>query len=498
MSRSTIRRPVRHTPGGRPGRRRVLASIVAGAALLASVAFASPAGAAVGDMSTLAGTGAGCPSSACWAFDGQPAPSAILWNPTGVTLATDGTAYIADNRNNGVRVVRDGVIDTVVDDGLGPYDVALDEAAGVLYVSESAAGSYERVRAIDLASGTATVLAGGASGFAGDGGPASAARFNQIAGIAVGPDGDVYVADKGNQRVRRIDMGAQPPTIDTIAGTGAAGGDDGAATTVAQLANPQDVAVAPDGTVYISDQLTNRVRILTGGNVGSFAGNFTAGFSGDGGPATSAALRAPTGLAVAPDGRVLIGDSQNNRIRAVSPGGTISTIAGDGTVGNGGDGGPATAAQLSNPIGVAVNSAGAIAIASQLGNTVRLIEGASVPGPVVGLKATVDGTSVTLTWSPPASDGGAPVTSYLVFRDGTQIAELDAPAGTFTDTGRTPATTITYQVVAVNVAGPGPASSVEATIANSPITPTTTPSTTPGGSGTTPATPVRVTPRYTG
>jgi len=465
-------------------------AIAVGALLVSGTVLVAPAGAAVDDISTFAGTGAGCPSSACYAGDGGSPTAAVLWNPTGVAASTSGAVYIADARNNGVRVVQGGVIDTVAD-VLAPYDVAVDDTRDVLYVSVSVPVGPQQVLAIDLSTGTQTVLAGGASGFAGDDGPASAAQFNNIAGIAVGPDGDVYVADKGNQRVRRIDVGVTPATITTVAGTGAAGGDDGAATTVAQLANPMDVAVASDGTVYIADQLTNRIRILSGGNVGSFAGNFTAGFSGDGGPATSAALNQPTGLAVASDGTVLIADSSNNRVRAVAPGGTITTVVGTGAAGNSGDGGPATSATLSFPIGLATTSLGDIYIASQLANTIRQVQGIRPPGPPVDLAGAASSAGVGLTWAAPADDGGSPVVEYVVHRDGTEIGRTAML--TLTDTTAQPGQTYVYSVVAVNDAGSGPAASVSVAVA--PLAPPAPPAPVEPD---TVATPVSAQPTFTG
>jgi hypothetical protein len=202
---------------------------------------------------------------------------------------------------------------------------------------------------------------------------------------------------------------------------------------------------------------------------------------------------------VTADGTVLIADSQNNRIRAVDTDGVITTVAGTGAGGDAGDGGPATAAQLSNPIGVATTPAGAVAIASQLANTIRLIEGASVPGPVEGLTAAVEGTTVTLDWAPPVSDGGAPVTGYVVLRDGVVIGQTDVAVTTFVDPDRTPGSTVVYEVRAVNVAGEGPAVALSVDVAVDPVPPAppTPPDAGPGGTST-PAVPVTVTPRYTG
>lgn len=195
-----------------------------------------------------------------------------------------------------------------------------------------------------------TTLAGdGSPGFGsvGDGGPATQARLHNLSDVAVAPDGSVLIADNFHNRVRRV---GPDGLITTFAGNGTGGysGDGGPATQAG--INPYSVAVAPDGSVLMADQVNHRIRrVGPDGVITTFAGNGTGGYSGDGGPATEAALRFPRSVAVAPDGSVLIVDDGSFRIRRVGPDGIITTIAGDGFGGYSGDGGPATQARLLSP-----------------------------------------------------------------------------------------------------------------------------------------------------
>jgi hypothetical protein len=223
-------------------------------------------------------------------------------------------------------------------------------------------------------SGTITTIAGtgqpGVSGFSGDGGPATKAKLGYPQGVAVDGKGNVYIADTANARVRKVNRDG---TITTFAGTGELGdypysGDGGPATS-AQLYEPVGVAVDEQGNLYIVDSHYSVVRkVSPGGTINAFAGGNGFGFSGDGGPATSARLREPHGLAADDDGNVYIADSSNHRVRKVTPGGTITTIAGTGDFGFSGDGGPATSAKLDGPEGVAVDGKGNVYIADGIGS----------------------------------------------------------------------------------------------------------------------------------
>lgn len=231
---------------------------------------------------------------------------------------------------------------------------------------------YHVVLKLDAATGTLTRVAGtGIPGFAGDNGPATSSRLNQPLGVAVDADGSLYIADTSNQRIRKVVNGV----ITTVAGNGmvAFGGDSGSATST-PLENPSDVAVDSTGNIFITepDNPGSRIRKVSNGVMTTVAGNGTAGFSGDNGPATSAQLNAPAGIALDPAGNLYIADAFNNRIRKVSNG-TITTIAGNGNPGFGGDNGPATSAQLSTPLGVAVDSAGNVFISDRFADRIRLV-----------------------------------------------------------------------------------------------------------------------------
>jgi sugar lactone lactonase YvrE len=247
-----------------------------------------------------------------------------------------------------------------------------------------------------------TVAGGGDHGFKGDGKPATSALLNGPAGIAVAPDGAILVADTINQRIRRIDPATQ--VVRTIAGNGKRGfGGDGGPATAATLQDPTALAVGRDGSVFIADTDNNRVRVVRpNGTIATVAGAADQGFSGDGGPATSAQLNAPAGLAIDAAGRLFVSDTGNNRVRVIEPSGTIVTLAGDGRRGAAGDGGPAPAAQLSGPAGLAVASDGSLLIADAGNNRVRRIA-------LSGLISTVAGTG----GGGSAGDGGRATSAEL-------------------------------------------------------------------------------------
>lgn len=249
-----------------------------------------------------------------------------------------------------------------------PGRVAFD-GAGNLVIADS---DNARIRRVD-ASGTITTVAGnGTHGFGGDGGPAASAKLSNPQGVAVDTAGNLYIADMHNQRVRRVDASG---TITTIAGTGVAGfSGDGGLATGARLLNPIGVAVDKDGNLFIADLSNRRVRrVDESGIITTVAGNGINGFSGDGGPATSAALSDPLGLAVDGAGNLFIVDGSNQRLRRVDAAGTITTVAGTGALGFSGDGGPATSARLNNPLDVAVDTAGNIFVMDRGNRRIRRI-----------------------------------------------------------------------------------------------------------------------------
>jgi hypothetical protein len=185
-----------------------------------------------------------------------------------------------------------------------------------------------------------TVAGTTTAGFSGDGGPATSAQLNSVTGVALDAAGNLYVADAGNYRIRKVTNGV----ISTVAGGGQQVGDNGPGTT-AQLNDPISVAADSAGNLYIADTLHQRVRMVSNGTITTVAGNGTPGFSGDGGPATAAQLYSPFGVGVDATGDLYIADIDNNRIRMVSNG-IITTVAGNGAAGFSGDNGPAIDAEL--------------------------------------------------------------------------------------------------------------------------------------------------------
>lgn len=202
-----------------------------------------------------------------------------------------------------------------------------------------------------------TVVGDGNLGYSGDGGPAVSAQLHNPTAVATDASGNLYFADYLNHVIRRVDSNG---TITTVAGNGTAGysGDGGLATS-AQLSGPLSFALDASGNLYISDVFNHVIRKVTpGGTISTVAGNGSYGYSGDGGPATSAQLNTPQGVAVDASGNLYIADYSNYVIRKVTLGGIISTVAGNNTQGNSGDGGQAASAQLTNPLSLAVDVSG--------------------------------------------------------------------------------------------------------------------------------------------
>ncbi|WP_438031825.1 hypothetical protein [Sorangium sp. So ce204] len=297
---------------------------------------------ALGDVLTTV-AGHGCAN--CALGDGEPATKVSLYAPSGVAAAPDGSVTIADSFHHRVRRVgADGVIETVAGTG----------------------------------------VAGGG----GDGGPAVAAELEVPRGLAFGPDGSLYIAEQGGNRVRRV---APDGTIATVAGTGISGdGGDGGPATLATLRQPFSVAVGLDGSVTIADTGNHRVRrIAPDGVIETVAGTGVAGFGGDGGPAEAALLRQPRGVALQRDGSVVVVDTDNHRVRRIDVQGTIRTIAGTGVPGTAGDGDLALRAQLKGPTAATAGPSGELYIADGHGYRLRRIGTDGVITTIAGRDSTV-------------------------------------------------------------------------------------------------------------
>jgi uncharacterized protein (TIGR03437 family) len=355
------------------------------------IAFTSSLVSGQGVISTVAGNG-----NANAAGDGGPATSASF-HPDGLTLDSAGNIYIADQNNNRIRKVDlNGNITTVAgngntqfkgDGGLatsGTVYIAANhnglavDGAGNLYIADD---GHHRIRKVDSGGIITTVAGTGTQGFSGDGGPAISAQLYRPSGVAVDHAGNLYIADMLNRRIRKVDTSG---IITTLAGTGAFGstGDGGEAVN-ATLETPVDVTVDAAGNVYFADQDTNTVRkVDPAGIISLFAGNNTFGFSGDGGTAVNAAFAAPYSVTLDSAGNAYISDYGNNRVRKVDTSGIITSVAG---VGGGlgsvnGDGGPPLSAKV-EPAGVAFDSAGNYYIADLGGNRIRKVDvHATVPG----------------------------------------------------------------------------------------------------------------------
>jgi len=327
-------------------------------------------------ITTVAGNG-----GAGFSGDGGPATSAALYYPYGVATSPDGSLYIAASNNRVRRVSPDGVITTVAGNGaagfsgdggpatsasLNPYGVAVGPDGG-LYIADC---GNNRVRRVGPDGVITTAAGNGMAGFGGDGGPATQAALNCPWDVATGPDGSLYIADFNNNRVRRVGPDGVIATVAGKAG-GSFGGfsGDGGPATQAELSRPASVALAPDGSLYIADTYNARIRrVGPDGIIATAAGGGTS--LGDGGPATSASLD-PYGVATSPDGSLYIADYNHNRVRRVGPDGVITTVAGNGIVKFSGDGGPATAASLSGPLGVASTPDGNLYIADASNRRIR-------------------------------------------------------------------------------------------------------------------------------
>jgi hypothetical protein len=260
-----------------------------------------------------------------------------------------------------------------------PVGAALD-SAGDLYIVDS---SNHRIRKISPAGVISTVAGNGTAGFSGDGGAATSAELNSPGGVAVDGEGNLYIGDVGNQRVRKV---TTEGVISTFAGTGAYGyNGDGIAATSAQLYYPTGVALDSSGNLYIADEFNNRIRMVdTAGMISTVAGTGSRGYSGDGGPATNAELYFPTGVAVDSSRNLYIADYYNNCVRSVTSAGVIATLAGTGTAGYNGDGIAATNAELLAPAGVAADSAGNVYIGDYGNNRVRKVDTAGMISTVAG------------------------------------------------------------------------------------------------------------------
>ena len=288
--------------------------------------------------------------------------------PHGVAVDSSGNVYVADTDNHRIRkITLKGVVSTLAgstagynpEDAIGteaqfsnPFGVAVD-SDGNVYVADT---DNHRIRKITSARVVSTL--------AGDG---TTAQFSFPAGVAVDSDNNVYVADSGNHRIRKI---TSTGGISTLAGNGSAGDKD-ATGTEARFRNPYDVAVDSSGILYVADYHNHRIRKITSeGVVTTLAGNGTAGDKN--GAGTAAQFNYPSGVAVDSSGILYVADYSNNRIRKITSEGKVTTLAGNGSAGD--KDATGTEARFRNPNGVAVDSSGILYVADSGNNRIRKIE----------------------------------------------------------------------------------------------------------------------------
>lgn len=349
-----------------------------------------------GNIATIAGTG----GQFDYSGDGDVAIHAKLGFVTGITSDADGNLYVTDGAANVIRKISrsDGKIETIAgtflgfnvvdpsphggDDGSAlkahlnvPFGIAT-AGNGDIYIADA---GNQVIRRIDASTGKISVYAGNYAkplAWSGDGGAATGATLHTPHDIAIDATGNVFIADKDNHAIRKVTAGTS--IISTVAGGGpdkkGYAGDNGPATS-ARLDTPQGIAIAANGDLYIADAGNHVIRKVeaTTGKIMTVAGTGTFGFSGDNGPATGAKLYGPTRIAVDQAGNLYIADHGNHVIRKVDTSGVITTVAGTGTAGYSGDGGLAIHAELSSPYGIAVDKDGNMLITDTDNSVIRIV-----------------------------------------------------------------------------------------------------------------------------
>jgi len=329
-------------------------------------------------ITTIAGNG-----TQGYSGDGGQATSAEFYYPNAVGFDGAGNMYVADESNSAIREINlSGVISTVAGNRIAGFSGDGGQASsaeikypegvcgdkfGNIYIADL---GNRRIRKVNTAGIISTYAGNGLYTYSGDGGPATSAGLVGPYRVAVDTAGNVYIADQSGNRIRKVDTAG---IITTVAGTDTSGySGDGGPATAAELKDPYGLSVDISGNIYIADEGNNRVRkVSTTGIITTVAGNGVGGFDGDGAAATSAELRGPWGVASDANGNVYIDDIGNNRIRLVNSSGIISTYAGNGYPGYSGDGGTATSAEIYSPWDVSVDASGNVYIADEQNQRVR-------------------------------------------------------------------------------------------------------------------------------
>ncbi len=318
--------------------------------------------------------------------DGGQATAASIAGPCDLAFNSSGNAYFTDVNNHVIRKISTtGIITTIAGTGTAgtsgdggaataatldaPFSIAVSSGGNIYFTDYN----QHTIRRVNTA-GTITKIAGitGSAGYSGDGGQATAAQLNTPIGLAIDASGNVYFSDVNNNVVRKISTSG---IITTIAGNGSAGySGDGGAATAATLNAPTGLAVDASGNLYIADFVNSVIRKRTSsGIISTYAGTGSAGYTGDGGAATSAQLRNPEGVIADANGNIFIADRYNSVIRRVNASGIITTVTGQGYASSGGDGDLATRASLYSPIGLRLDATGNLYIADNGNNAIRKI-----------------------------------------------------------------------------------------------------------------------------
>ena len=341
--------------------------------------------------------------------NGASATLGALNYPRGLTALPDGGFLVTEAYGNRVRrVTADGTILAFAGTGVSgfggdgglatkakfklPHGTARLADGSVLIADTN---NY-RIRRVTTSGVISTVAGTGVRSYSGDGGPAKSARISAPRGIASTADGGYLIADTDNDRIRKVSAAG---TITTVAGNGLRGfSGDGGPAVAASLNGPYSVSALADGTIYIADTVNHRIRrVAPDGTITTIAGTGSAGYSGDGGPAALAQLSSPHAVDALPDGRLLIADMGNHRVRQVAADGTISTLAGTGTFGFSGEGGSPLDAQLFYPKAIVPLGSGVL-VADADNNRVRFVGSSPWPTPTPGSGVIfVDGANAYAT-----------------------------------------------------------------------------------------------------
>jgi gliding motility-associated-like protein len=371
--------------------------------------------------------------------NGGPATAAGLNYPYAVAIDDTGNIYVADMNNNRIRKVNtNGIISEFAGNGVAGYggdggpataaelksptDVIIDHS-GNIYIADM---MNERVRVINTNGIISTFAGTGLPGYNGDGIPATSAELYHPYFVALDDSGNIFISDQTNNRVRKVNLKG---IILTVVGNGVAGqSGDGGPATIAEINEPLGLAVDRYYNLYVVDEVDEQIRkVNTNGIISVFAGNGTTGFAGDGGPATAAEFFDVWSITADRSGNFYVSDFANERIRKIDKNDTITTIAGCGINGFGGDGGPATAAKFDDPGPVSLDDSGNIYIPDVGNNRIRelrMICTTTIPVSISGITSIYIGDSAVLTVSSPS-------TSYI-WSTGATTSSITVPSGNTT------------------------------------------------------------------